>query len=127
MVGGRRSNAPARDTANYVKQAEQRGSPDLRRCLLRDQRQKRSRALGFLARRPSRWVILALVGQFLIFVKLVEHDICAPILGMSREVAIYRRIPVLVIATTNRYDLQRTVLLAPLLNQVNCVGKPADE
>ena len=76
-----------------------KAGPDFlqRRCLLRDQRQKRSRALGFLARRPSRWVILALVGQFLIFVKLVEHDICAPILGMSREVAIYRRIPVLVI------------------------------
>ena len=37
-----------------------------------------------------------------------------------------RRIPVLVKATTNRHDFQRTDLLAPLLDQVNCVGKPAD-
>jgi hypothetical protein len=40
---------------------------------------------------------------------------------MGGEVAISRCIPVLVKATTNRHDFQRTDLLAPLLNQVNCV------
>jgi hypothetical protein len=43
---------------------------------------------------------------------------------MSREVAILRCIPILVTATTDRHDLQRTVLLHPLLDQVNCVGRP---
>ena len=43
----------------------------------------------FLARRPSRRAtILTLVGQFLIFAKIEDHDIRAPILGMGREVAI---------------------------------------
>ena len=46
---------------------------------------------------------------------------------MGREVAISRHIPVLVKATSNGHDLQRTVLLAPLLDQVNRVGKSADE
>jgi hypothetical protein len=55
--------------------------------------------------------ILVLVGQFLFIVKLEENDISAPILGMGREVAISRCIPVLVKATTNRHDLPRTVLL----------------
>ena len=45
--------------------------------------------------------------------KMKDHDICVPILGMGREVARFRRIPVLVKATTNRHDLPRTVLLAP--------------
>ena len=86
--------------------------------MVRDQRQKRSRALGLLARLPNRRSThLALVGQFLFIVKLKDHDIRAPILGMGRVVAIYRRIPVLAKATTNRHDLARTVLLAPLLNQ----------
>jgi hypothetical protein len=53
--------------------------------------------------------------------KLEDHDIRAPILGMGREVAIARRIPVLVKATTDRHDLPWTILLAPLLNEVNCV------
>ena len=39
---------------------------------------------------------------------------------MGREVARFRRIPVLVKATAHRYDLERTVL-APLLDQINCV------
>ena len=46
---------------------------------------------------------------------------------MSREVAISRRVRILVQTTANRHDLPRTVLLAPLLDQVNCVRKPADE
>jgi hypothetical protein len=78
-----------------------------------------------LARRPGRrGTILTLVGPSLIFVKLEDHDIRAPILGMGRDVAISRRIPVPVKATTNRHDLPRTVLLAPALNQVNCVREP---
>ena len=99
-------------------------------CLVRDQLQKRlgSRSLGFRARRPSRrGTILALVGRSLIIVKLEDHDIGAPILGMGREVAISRRIPVLVKATTNCHDLPRTVLLASVLKRVNCVREPADE
>jgi hypothetical protein len=64
-------------------------------------------------RRPSRrGTILALLGHFLIIAKPEDHDIRAPILGMGREVARLRHIPVLVIATANRYDLPRTVLLA---------------
>jgi hypothetical protein len=46
---------------------------------------------------------------------------------MGREVARSRYIPVLVKATTNRHDRPRTVLLAALLDQVNCVRQPADE
>jgi hypothetical protein len=42
---------------------------------------------------------------------------------MGREVAIYRRIRILFQTTTNCHDLPRTVLLAPLLNQVNCVSR----
>ena len=46
-----------------------------------------------LARRPSRrGTILTLIGPSLIFVKLEDHDIRAPIFGMGREVAISRRI-----------------------------------
>jgi hypothetical protein len=59
------------------------------------------------------------------FVKLEDHDIRTPILGMGCEVAFSRRI--LFKATTNRHDLPRTVLLDPLLDQVNCVREPADE
>ena len=78
--------------------------------------------------RPSRRVtILALIGHFLIIVKLEDHDIRAPILGMGREVAISRLIRILVITTTNLHDLERTVLLAPVLNQVNCAGKHCGE
>ena len=62
---------------------------------------------------------MGLITHFLIIVKLEDHDIRVPILGMGREVAISRRIPVLVKATTNRHDLPRTVLLAPLLDQIN--------
>ena len=97
---------------------------------LRDQRQKRlgPRSLGFLARWLSRrGTILALVGHFLIIAKLEDHDIRVPILGMGREVAISRRIRILFITTTNLHDLPRTVLLAPLLDLVNCLGKSADE
>jgi hypothetical protein len=39
---------------------------------------------------------------------------------MGREVSSFRRIRILIITTTNRHDLPRTVLLAPLLDQVNC-------
>ena len=46
----------------------------------------------------------------LIFVKLEDHDIRAPILGMGVVMAISRCIPVLVKATTNRHDLQGMVL-----------------
>jgi hypothetical protein len=52
---------------------------------------------------------VALVGQFLIIAKLEDQDIRAPIFGMSRVVAIYRRIPVLVKTTSNLRDLPRTV------------------
>jgi len=38
---------------------------------------------------------------------------------MGREVAISRRVRILFETTTNRHDLPRTVLLAPLLDQVN--------
>ena len=53
--------------------------------------------------------------------KLKDYDVRVLIFGMGREVARFRRIPVLVKATTNRHDLPRTVLLAPLLDQINCV------
>jgi hypothetical protein len=46
---------------------------------------------------------------------------------MGREVAILRRIPVLVKATANCHDFPRTVLLASVLKRVNCVREPADE
>jgi hypothetical protein len=81
------------------------------------------------ARRPSRrGTNLALVGQFLIVVKSwKDHDIRSPILGMGREVAILRCIPILVKATSNLPDLQRPALLHPLLNQTNCAEKSVDE
>src|SRR5258708_9242717 len=41
--------------------------------------------------------------------------------------AISRGIRILVITTTNLHDLERTALLAPVLNHVNCVGKSVDE
>jgi hypothetical protein len=69
----------------------------------------------FLARQPGRRLSSAII------VKLEDHDIRAPILGMSREVAISRCIRILFQTTTNRHDFQRTVLLDPLLDQVNCV------
>jgi hypothetical protein len=59
--------------------------------------------------------------------KLEDHDSRVPIFGMGREVAVFGGIRILMIATTNRHDLPRTVLLAPLLDQVNCAGKLADE
>ena len=40
---------------------------------------------------------------------LEDHDICVPILGMGRVVAISRGIRILVITTTYRHDLPRTV------------------
>ena len=43
--------------------------------------------------------ILALIGPSLIIVKLEDHDVRAPILRMGREVALSRRIPVLVITS----------------------------
>ena len=69
-----------------------------------------------------REAILAFIGKFLIIAKLEDDDFRAPILGMGREVAVSRRIPVVVKATTNPY-VQRTVQLAPLLDQLNCAGK----
>ena len=53
---------------------------------------------------------LPLVGHFLIIAKLEDHDIRAPILGVGREVAISRRIPILVKAASNLHHLKRTVL-----------------
>ena len=61
---------------------------------------------------------LAFAGPFLIE-KMKDHDIRAPILGMGREVASFRRIWILLIATSNLHDPERTVLLEPLLNLVN--------
>jgi hypothetical protein len=84
----------------------------------------RPQSLGFLVRLAT---ISALLGRSLIIVKLEDHDIRAPILGMSREVARSRHAPVLLIPTSNRHDLPRTVLLDPLLDQVNCVREPADK
>ena len=82
----------------------------------------------FLAHRPNRRVtILTLLGQLIIIAKLEDDDIGAPILGMGREVAIFRCNPILVKATSNLHDLPRTVLLAPLLDQINCVREPADK
>ena len=98
--------------------------------MVRDQRQKRfgPRSLGFPAQWFSRRVtILALAGHYLIIAKIEDHDIRALIFGMDREVAISRFIPVLAKATSNLHDLERTVLLAALLDQVNCAGKSADE
>jgi hypothetical protein len=46
---------------------------------------------------------------------------------MGRVVAISRRIPVLANATTDLHDLERTALLAPVLNQANCARKSVDE
>jgi hypothetical protein len=46
---------------------------------------------------------------------------------MGREVAISRRIRILFQTTTNLHDLPRTVVLAPLLDHVNCVRKPANK
>ena len=87
-----------------------------------------NRHSGVSSRRPSRRLtILALLGQLLIIVKIEDHDVRAPIFGMGREVAISRRVRILFKTTTNSHDLERTVLLAPLLDQVNCVGKSVVE
>jgi hypothetical protein len=64
----------------------------------------------------------ALAGHSLvIIVKLKDHDIRVPIIGMGRVVAISRDIRLLVITTTNPHDLERTGRPAPLLDLVNCV------
>ena len=57
----------------------------------------------------------------LIIAKLIDHDIRVLIFGVGREVAILRRIRTLFKTTTNLHDLERTVLLAPLLDQVEGV------
>ena len=56
-----------------------------------------------------------------------NYDFRAPILGVGREVAINGGISILPSITTNHHDLPLTVLLAPLLDQINCVRKPVDE
>jgi hypothetical protein len=66
-----------------------------------------------------RSTILTLIGPSLIFVKLEDHDIRAPILGMGREVARSRHVPVLVIPTSNLHDFPRTVLFQPVFDLVN--------
>jgi hypothetical protein len=72
--------------------------------------------------------VLAAIGDFLIIVKLEDHDIRVPILGMGCEVSSSRCIRILFVTPTNPYDLPRAVLSAPLLDhQVNCVRKPTDE
>ena len=63
----------------------------------------------------------ALIGHSLIFVKLEDDYIRAPILGMGREVALSRCNRILFITTTDLHDLEWTALLAPALNHVNCV------
>ena len=57
----------------------------------------------------------------------MRRKIATTRLGMGREVAILRRIPVLVIATSDLHDLQRTVLLEPLFDLINGLGEPADK
>jgi len=44
-----------------------------------------------------------------------DHHVRVPILGVGREVALFRCILILSKTTTNRNDLERTVLLVPLL------------
>jgi hypothetical protein len=51
-----------------------------------------------------------------------DHDICIPIFGMSREVAISRGIRILSKTTTNLHDLPRTALLASVLKHVEGAG-----
>jgi hypothetical protein len=73
-----------------------------------------------------------LLGQFLIIVaqhlmKVENHDFRAPIFRVGREMATNRGISILSSITTNHHDLRRAVLLAPLLNQINCVREPPDE
>jgi hypothetical protein len=51
-----------------------------------------------------RGAILALVGHFFISAELEDDDIRVPILGVGREVAISRRVPVLVKAASNLRD-----------------------
>ena len=60
--------------------------------------------LGLHAGRPT-VTILVLVGHFLIVVTFEDHDIRVSVLGMGREVAIVRCIPVLATATTDLHDL----------------------
>ena len=62
------------------------------------------RRVARLCRPNRRATTLTLIGQFLIIAKVEDHDIRAPILGMGRVVAIYRRIPVLAKATSNLHD-----------------------
>ena len=80
--------------------------------LVRDQRQTSWLAIFRFPRTPSSAISSSSK-------KLEDHDVRVPILGMGREVAISRRIPVLVKATPNRHDLPRTVVLAPLLDLIN--------
>ena len=79
-------------------------------------------SLGLLARRPSRRAtISALLGRSLIIEKIPDHDVGVSILGMYRVMALSRDIRIFAYVTTNLCDPPRTVLLAPLLDQVNCV------
>src|SRR5690348_11275074 len=93
-----------------------------------DGRQEGPKALSLLTCPPpgsARWrTVLAPIGDFLIIEKLEDHDIRVPVLGMGREVSSSRCIRVLLKTTANRYDLPRTVLSAPLLNQINRARKP---
>ena len=68
----------------------------------------------FRCLRPA-GAIPALGGHFPIIVKLKDHDVRVLISGWAAVVPSSRHIPILVQATTNLHDLQRTVLLAPLL------------
>jgi hypothetical protein len=65
--------------------------------------------------------VICPIRRFLIIEKLENHDICAPIFGMGRVMTIQRCIRILFETTANLHNLPRTVLLAPLLDQVNCV------
>ena len=73
-----------------------------------------------IERRRITPVVLAPILS-LIIVKLKDHNIRAPILGMGRVVTISRAIRILVITTTNLHDFERTGRLAPLLDLINCV------
>jgi hypothetical protein len=71
--------------------------------------------------------MLALLDHSLVIEKLENHDIRVLIFGMGREVAIKRGIGILFQTTTNRHDLQRTVLLHPLQAKGRPRGCPSRE
>ena len=127
---GRRSRqrATPQTASSSAHACLRRRKPDLGCCLSRDQRQKRSRSLGFLARRPSRRVQSWLSSANSSSSQNLKSTTFAPrSSGWAAKWRSSAAFPSSSKATTNRHDLPRTVLLAPLLDQINCVRKPADE